>query len=220
MRFYIILIFISVLSLISCDGNRDNSSNSSSSESIATKTSSAIVAKAKHYSEEETSTLENILKLMRCECDIEKSWEQTEWTSYLSPSECTRLKLLKAIPKLKDFKKELVVDEIKNATGEYREMLFLMLAIVGDNAAYEETKTLLLESKYPSVRILSGMSLRMLNKKDSIDCLKKALNDSFRRADGSCTSQGRLIYPVRLVASDALVTLGFPFEKVRKLRGY
>ena len=78
---------------------------------------------------------------------------------------------------------------------------------------------LMLKSKQPAVRVCAAFELRRLKDKKLVGPFKQALTDSFKREDGGCVRIGDgMIYPVRLIASDALVELGVPFDEVRKLR--
>jgi hypothetical protein len=139
---------------------------------------------------------------------------------YVSRTEKARLD---AITRLKSFGAHalpLVLGASKHATNEYQEMLTVALAAMREDDAIFATATLMLVSERPAVRVCAALVLRGLKDKRTIDQFKKALMDPYYRQDGGCIRVGDgQIYPVRLIASDALVELGVPFEEIQRMRG-
>lgn len=75
-------------------------------------------------------------------------------------------------------------------------------------------------SKFPAVRVCAAHELRRLKDPRMIDHFKKALKDPYKRRAGACVRRAEgLIYPVRGIASAALLDLAVPFSEIRKLRG-
>ena len=108
--------------------------------------------------------------------------------------------------------------ELEQAQGEYREMLTIALAALGDEPAVIEASDLMLHSKRAPVRVCAAWELRALADKRTVEYFKRALHDPYQRQDGSCVPIGDgMVYPVRVFATDGLVQLGMPLEEVRKL---
>ncbi|RYG63983.1 hypothetical protein EON80_20110 [bacterium] len=160
----------------------------------------------------DTSIRETLTKL-KIECDNPNISNASEWTTSRSATERKRLTCIFA---LKAGDEAAVRQEIATAKGEYREMLTVALAACGDNSGIWQTSRLMLAAKTPAVRVCAASILRRLRDKRTIEPLKQALADPFERRDGTCVNP-QMIFPVRRIASDALVASGLSLDEVRKL---
>ena len=160
------------------------------------------------------------LARLKAECDVPGQTNASLWTSYISATEKARHEAIGQLQTLGSGVVPLVRAEFQQATNEYREMLTVALAALRNDAAILEGADLMLTSKRPAVRVGAAMELRGIKDKRTLGHFKKALQDPFEREDGGCVRIGDgMIYPVRIIASDALVGLGVPVDEVRKLRG-
>ena len=66
----------------------------------------------------------------------------------------------------------------------------------------------LVTSESHTVRFCAAMTLRRIGDRSAIPALRKALRDPYRRAGRTDVGPPRQIYPVRVVAADALIDLG------------
>jgi hypothetical protein len=67
------------------------------------------------------------------------------------------------------------------------------------------------------LRCVAALTLRLSGNRTAIPALWKALQDPYQREDGSDVGPpGRRVYPVRVLAADALITLGEDAKEVRK----
>ena len=166
------------------------------------------------------SKARDALTRLKAECDVPGQTNASLWTSYVSATERARHKAIEELQSLDGKIAPLVRAESQQATNEYREMLTVALAALRDDAAILAAAELMVASQKPAVRVCAALELRAIKDKRTIAHFKKALTDPFEREDGSCVRIGDgKIYPVRIIASDALVELGVPFDEVRKLRG-
>jgi hypothetical protein len=157
---------------------------------------------------------------LRDECDVPGQSNHSLWTMYVSRTEKARLGAITELKSLGAHALPLVRDASKHATNEYQEMLTVALAAMREDDAILATATLMLDSRRPAVRVCAAMVLRGLEDERTIEQFKKALLDPYHRQDGGCIRDGDgHIYPVRLIASDALAELGVPFEEVQRMRG-
>ena len=95
-------------------------------------------------------------------------------------------------------------------------MLTITMAVLGDKAAVNLAAQLMLNSDKPAVRIVAALELRRLKDKTLLEPFKRAMTDSFKRQRGGCLGPEMMIFPVRTIASDALVDLGMSLEEVRR----
>jgi hypothetical protein len=157
---------------------------------------------------------------LKAQCDVPGQSDKALRLMYVSATERARREAIAQLKSLGGEIVPLVRAESLYATNEYREMLTVALAALRDDAAILATADLMLVSKRPSVRVCATLELRGVKDKRTIGHFKKALRDSYKREDGSCVRIGDgVIYPVRIIASGALVEMGVPFDEVRKLRG-
>ena len=156
------------------------------------------------------------LQKLKEQSDNPKLSNESEWISYLSKTELARRQSIRELKSLGETGVTAVRQELKTAKGEYQQMLIIALAALGDKAAVSETAELMLKAEKHAVRVVAAAELRGLKNKELIESFKKALSDSFKRRDGSCVYP-KIIYPVRVIASDALVDLGLSLEEVRKI---
>ena len=156
------------------------------------------------------------LSKLKLECDRSHLSNESRWTSYLSATEVERGDCIANLKTAREAALPQVRKELETAKGEYKEMLTIALAALGDEAALNQTGELMLKAQKPAVRVCAARELRRLKNKGLIEPFKQALADPFKRSDTSCLKRG-MIYPVRLIASDALVDLGLSLDEVRKL---
>ncbi len=166
------------------------------------------------------SNARGALTRLKAECDVSGQTNASLWTSNVSATEKARREAIAQLKLLDSKIVALVQTELQHATNEYREMLTVALAALRDDAEVLAAAELMLASQNPAVRVCASLELRSLKDKRIITHFKKALSDPYQRKDGSCVLVGDgTIFPVRMIASDALVELGVPFDEVRKLRG-
>jgi len=105
--------------------------------------------------------------------------------------------------------KDLVEGAEASAEGDYAKVLAMVLARLGDRARVGRVATYLIESPSVTIRACAALTLRLCGDRSAIPALKKALRDPYQRKDGSDVGpRGRLVYPVRILAADALAALG------------
>lgn len=156
------------------------------------------------------------LKKLKSECDNPKVSNESYWTSYCSATELKRCYYIAELKSAGEMAVPEVQRELSAAKSEYREMLVVALAALGDNTSIWQAGRLMLRAKRPAVRVSAASELRRLQDKRLMEPFKQALRDPFKRMDGACVNRG-VIYPVRLIASGGLVALGMPLEEVQKL---
>lgn len=156
------------------------------------------------------------LSFLKKECDDPKMSNGCEWTSYCSATELARFRCIKQLKSLGDEAQGEARREMVAAKGEYKQMLTVTLAAFGDSTSIWQAGQLMLHARLPAVRVCAAMELSRRKDSRMLEPFKLALADGFKRRDGSCVSHG-MIYPVRLIASDALVDLGMSLEDVRKI---
>lgn len=157
-----------------------------------------------------------VLQYLKSECDNPKVSNECAWTYYASETELARFRCIKQLKSMGDDAQAQVRRELATAKGEYRQMLTIALAAFGDNSSIYQSGQLMLHARLPAVRVCAAGELRRLKDSRMLEPFKLALADGFKRRDGSCVSRG-MIYPVRLIASDALVDLGMSLEEVRRI---
>jgi hypothetical protein len=112
--------------------------------------------------------------------------------------------------------KDLVEEAAKTAEGNYAKILDMALARLGDRNRLAKVADHLTAADSPTVRFCAATTLRMVRDKSSIPALRKALRDPYQRQDASCVRLGDgTIYPVRMIAADALIDLGEDPKEVR-----
>ena len=168
-----------------------------------------------------TNIVELQLQKLQKECENPTLTGQSR--DYVSVTEWIRHE---CVTNLKSLGPEIIPEVRKHAddhaVGVYKDMLTIALAALGDDSATTNAAQLMLESTNATIRVCAAFELRKTKNKKLIEPFKKALNDTYKRPSGMDVGSGdriKLIYPVRIIASDALVELGVPFEEVRKLRG-
>ena len=165
--------------------------------------------------EEPVKTPAELLHEMKAECAQPKSPDTPAWTSYLSETERIRWRIMGDIGKQKENALPMIRVEKDKSDGEYQQMLTVCLAGLGDADGIAATTNLLLNAKTPAVRICAAKALRDAKDKNAIPALKVAMRDPYSRDDGSCVKIGDgKCHPVRIVAGDALGTLGFTREQI------
>jgi hypothetical protein len=112
--------------------------------------------------------------------------------------------------------KDLVEEAAKTAEGNYAKVLDMALARLGDRKRLANVGDHLTASNSPTMRFCAATTLRMVRDKSAIPALRKALRDPYQRQDASCVRLGEgTIYPVRMIAADALIDLGEDPKEVR-----
>jgi hypothetical protein len=162
-------------------------------------------------------SISDILKKLKNECDNPKISNDSAWISYCSETELKRIGCIAALKLLGPVAEAQVRQELAAAKGEYREMLVVTLAAFGDNTSIWQAGRLMVKAKLPAVRVCAALELRRRKDKRLIEPFKQALADPFQRMDGRCVMPG-MLYPIRNIATDALVGLGIELDEVRKLR--
>jgi len=121
-------------------------------------------------------------------------------------------KLGRHLSRLADFGdpiRDLVEQAAASAQGDYARLLDMALVRLGDLKRVGRVASHLTESPTPMVRVRAAITLRLSPDRAAIPALKQALLDPYQRKDGSDVGPGdRLVYPIRILAADALVELG------------
>ena len=113
--------------------------------------------------------------------------------------------------------KDLVEQAAASAEGDYARVLDMALVRLGDRARVPGVTLTLTESPSPTLRCCAALTLRPSGDRSAIPALQKALRDPYQRKDGSDVGPpGRLVYPVRILAADALIELGEDAKEVRR----
>ena len=142
--------------------------------------------------------------------------EVPRWTSYGSESENIILHDFKNLEALAPPAKTLVEHAAVGAEGDYGKILDMARAQLGDRSRLDAVADSLVTSENHTVRFCAAMTLRRIGDRSTIPALRKALRDPYRRADGSDVGPPRQIYPVRVVAADALIDLGADPKEIRE----
>jgi hypothetical protein len=170
------------------------------------------------FAEEPTRSPAALLGELKAECVQPTAPGKPVWTSYLSETERIRWRIMGDLGKQKDVALPMIREEKGKADGDYQQMLTVCLAALGDADAIADTTNLLLNAKAPAVRVCAAKALRDARDKKSIPALQAAMRDPHSREDGSCVTVGDgKCHPVRIVAGDALGTLGFTREQINGL---
>jgi hypothetical protein len=149
-----------------------------------------------------------ILAQLKAECDVPGQSHGCLWMSYVSATEKARHECISQLRQIGQVAIPEIHNQFANATAAYKEMLVLALAAIEDSSAVLQAADLMLNSQRPSVRVCAAWELRGRHDQMIAEYFKKALRDEYKRKDGSCLQTGDgMIYPVRMIASDALVEL-------------
>ena len=145
--------------------------------------------------------------------------EVPRWISYGSESENIILHDLMNLTALAPPAKALVEHAAADAEGDYAKILDMARAQLGDRTRLDAVADALVTSENHTIRFCAAMTLRRIGDRSAIPALRKALRDPYRRADGSDVGPPRQIYPVRVVAADALIDLGADPKEIRAAMG-
>jgi len=160
-----------------------------------------------------------LLAELEAECAQPKTPDKPVWTSYLSETERIRWRIMTALQEQKAIAIRAIQADYATAKGEYRDMLTVTLASLGESNAVAQATNLLLSAKSPAVRICAAKALRDAKDKTAIPALKVAMRDPYRREDGGCVKIGDgMCYPVRIVASCALADMGVDWRTFGRLK--
>ena len=144
--------------------------------------------------------------------------DQPKWISYASEAEIKIGRCLFALAALGQPVRAVVEQQAKDAMGDHAKTLDMALALMGDRDRVARVASHLTDSPSPMIRFCAARTLRRLKDRSAVPALKKALRDPYRRQDGSCVRIGDgMIYPIRIVAADALIDLGEDPKQVRAL---
>ena len=144
--------------------------------------------------------------------------DQPAMISYASAAEIKIGRCLFALAALGQPVREVVEREAQAARGDHAKTLDMALALLGDRGRVARVASHLTDSPSAMIRFCAVRTLRRLNDHSAIPALRKALRDPCRRQDGSCMRIGDgMVYPVRIVAADALIDLGEDPKQVRAL---
>jgi HEAT repeat protein len=137
--------------------------------------------------------------------------------SYGAQAENTICRCLGKLTALGDPVKDIVKGAAKEAEGGYAKVLDMALARLGDRTRVAQVANHLTSAESHTIRFCAAVTLRILGDRSTIPALRKALRDPYHRQDGSCVRIGDgEIYPVRIVAADALIELGEDPNQIRK----
>jgi HEAT repeat protein len=93
----------------------------------------------------------------------------------------------------------------------------MALVRLGDRQRVGHVASYLTDSPSPMIRVCAAFTLRLSRDRSAIPALKQALHDPYQRKDGSDVGpRDRLVYPIRILAADALVELGEDPKEIRK----
>ena len=162
-----------------------------------------------------TKSVTALLKLKE-QCDNPDASQQLAWPSSVTETEFIRCQ---AIEELKAEKDGLpsVRRELGTAQGEYRQMLAVALAFLGDKDAVAPAAKVMLDADKPAARVVAASMLSRIGDKSLVEPFKRAMTDNFKRERGGCLGPEMLIYPVRMFADSGLARLGLSREEIRKL---
>jgi hypothetical protein len=163
--------------------------------------------------------VQEILAVLKAESLHPTRPDAPVWTSFGSEAENT---INHNLSRLADFEqpiRDMVVREASSAEGDYARVLEMALVRLGDRNRVANVSNTLTNSPSPTLRCCAALTLRLSGDRAAIPALKKALQDPYQRENGSdvrMPGQSRMIYPVRILAADALISLGEDAQEVRK----
>jgi hypothetical protein len=135
----------------------------------------------------------------------------------LSRAELAILRALDKLAELGQPVEDLVLSEASRASGTCSQYLNMALARLGTQSSEPKVAEYLTSSTNIAVRVCAVVTLRHLHKAAFRPALLSALRDPYRRASGSDVGPPRDVYPVRVVAADALIELGENPQEVRSM---
>ncbi len=156
------------------------------------------------------------LQKLKAQCDNPNAAQQLAWPSSVSETEFIRCQAIEELKAEKDGL-ENVRRELGTAKGEYRQMLVIALAVLGDKDAIAPAAKVMLSADKPAARVVAASMLARIGDKSLIESFKQAMTDEFQRERGGCLGPEMMIYPVRMFAFSGLVKLGLSREEIRKL---
>jgi HEAT repeat protein len=113
--------------------------------------------------------------------------------------------------------RDLVEAAAASAQGDHAKVLDMALVRLGDRQRVGRVTSHLTESPSPMIRVCAAITLRLSRDRSAIPALKQALRDPYQRKDGSDVGpRDRMVYPIRILAADALVELGEDPKETRK----
>ena len=144
--------------------------------------------------------------------------DQAVRVSYASAAEIAIGQALSKLAALGQPVRDLVEREAQGAEGDHAKVLDMALARLGDRSRVARVAAHLTGSPSVTIRFCACVTLRQLKDRSAIPALKNALRDPYHRQDGSCMRIGDgEVYPVRIVAADALIDLGEDPKKIRRI---
>ncbi len=141
--------------------------------------------------------------------------DEAEWLSDFSQAELALLRVLDRLAALGAPVKDVVSSAADWASETYAPYLDMALVRLGDSSREAKVAEYLTSSTSITVRVCAVVTLRHLRKTTARPALWQALRDPYRRTSGSDVGPRREVYPVRIVAADALIDLGEDPQAVR-----
>jgi hypothetical protein len=141
--------------------------------------------------------------------------DEAEWLSDFSRAELAIWRILDLLAALGAPVKDVVSSAADSASGAYAQYLDMALVRLGDSSREAQVAEYLTSSTGITVRVCAVITLRHLRKATARPALWKALRDPYHRTSGSDVGPRREVYPVRIVAADALIDLGEDPQVVR-----
>lgn len=158
-----------------------------------------------------------ILATLRAEATHPTRPDAPARMSYASQAEQTICGCLNKLSALGEPVKDLVENELKRAQGDHASVLHMALLRLGGKSRLPRVADDLVASSSHTTRFCAAMTLRIVADPSAIAALRQALRDPYHRQDGSCVRIGDGdIYPIRIVAADALVDLGEDPKAIRE----
>jgi len=136
---------------------------------------------------------------------------------YVTPREGDVCRALNGLADLGPTIADLVEQEAPLAGSDHGALLDMARARLGNAASLRRVMGTMNDAPNPSLRICAAMTVRNLRNPVAKPALWKALQDTYRRESHECCAPGgsREVYPVRLIAADALIDLGEDPRQVR-----
>ena len=130
--------------------------------------------------------------------------------SYASQAELNIARVIEKLVLLGPAANDAVGKETATASGDFRKVLDMVLVRLGDTSGIDRVAGYLAETESPMIRFCAVSTLRLARDKGAVPALETALGDPYRRKDGSTppTTADGMVYPVRMVAAEALIEMG------------
>ena len=160
-----------------------------------------------------------ILAVLKAEAVQPTSPDKAEWMGCTSKTEYTICSSIRKLSSLGEPVKSLVENEASQAQGDHAKVLAMALVGLGDPSKVAQVADDLVNSKNHTIRYCAAVTLRISGDRSALPALRKAMRDPYQREDASCTREASMVYPVRMIVADALISLGEDPVTVRKEQG-